>query len=373
MKKITVLNCNKFFGEFIKAVHVAAAEEGICLSKLYQAYDPVCQTIMAALVNDAISHGCNYSVMGTKPLWSICHTIRNQLDVRLQRMAHFGMIHVLAQGRKGGSVEHKPLKMTINPLVMKVLTEPEIRASERKVVVAMLVALGMGRYGYGDNKKRQGFESDCYYTEAEPAPLEMPFLTATEKLSEIMRQTCSIEAKKTEDREYWQAMERLFVKGSRDVWVMGQVKSGRGLGDPNWYSTQPTQMAATAKKERNELAKTFRQYGGAIAAIAWTVFTHYQVEKDAKGKMVFSSDMPHQQFCTDDKKPSQFVKNFNALLKDPHFKKRCTTEYLSFAEKLRPIFGDSFDVGPFDGDLPSSKIGYELGSSGATLEDMSPV
>lgn len=175
-------------------------------------------------------------------------------------------------------------------------------------------------------------------------------------------------AEKTKNRIYWAEKSERFVKGAARVWQVFQGYRGYGTALPNWFGENLSPMAV---KERRELEKTFQQYGGRITATAWYVFTGGIVEKDEKGNRVYNPELPHIQFASIDRKPSQFAKHFNAILADEGFKKLSTVGYHGEIETMfKRVYGDALEILPRDGRSEFDLLGYYFGQTSPTANEV---
>lgn len=175
-------------------------------------------------------------------------------------------------------------------------------------------------------------------------------------------------AEKTKDRMAWNERSDRFVKGAARVWQVFQSNHGYGIAMPNWYGET---LSPTAAKERREIVNLYQQYGGKIVATAWWIFCGGQVKTDDHGKRVYDPNLPHIQFASVDRKPSQFAKHFNAIMMDENFKTISTTGWAGEMEKtFKRVYGDSLEVPARDGRSDFDLLGYYFAQSSPTIGEV---
>lgn len=157
----------------------------------------------------------------------------------------------------------------------------------------------------------------------------------------------------------WRERSDLWVTGSAELWVQAQSLLGMGASRPNWEGPIGL-LSPTAKRERSELVKTYQSFGGRITGLAWYIFCCGIPQRDKYGKLLYSPDEPHRQFITVDRKPSQFTKHFNAIMKDPEFLKIAKEDFTKFKIILQKYFGGVLDVSP-RGRSEIDLLGFTLG------------
>jgi hypothetical protein len=175
-------------------------------------------------------------------------------------------------------------------------------------------------------------------------------------------------AEKTKNRIYWAEKSERFVKGAARIWQVMQSARGYGSALPNWCGEN---LSPTTARERRELEKIFQQYGGRITATAWWVFCGGIVQKDDKGNRIYNPEIPHIQFASIDRKPSQFTKHFNAILCDEGFKRFATTGFTDELQAMyKRVFGDSFEILPRDGRSEFDLLGFYFGQTSPTVDEV---
>jgi hypothetical protein len=334
---------------------------------IQDAVDPVAQSVLMFAYNEAASSHDKTCRLSSAHIANLCLTKRYWVRKAVEGLARVGILHVLNGWKNDGSKERLPWQITINPLVIATIGSGS-RPVERRATIAHLADLAIARTVL--DWKVQGFEYDCKFGSEELVPPDEIEVSTTDKLLSMIEGATEADLVKARERERWAKLNEAFVNGCATIWSTHQGARGFGYVEPNWKGS-PGGLAPAARKERTELTKTFQQYGGAITGILWELYCSYEHSYDKNGKLVYDVDRPHQQYTTTDKKPSQFAKHFNALLRDPITLVRFTDEYQHRYEKLKPLFKDAIDAQPLDGSLPSIKLGYELGSSGSNLGQLS--
>lgn len=188
------------------------------------------------------------------------------------------------------------------------------------------------------------------------------------KFDDLAKKVETEKADKTRERLAWNERSDRFLDGAARMWQVFQAKHGFGTATPNWVGDK---LSPTAAKERREIVNIYQQYGGKITATAWWVFCGGQVKTDDHGKRVYDPNLPHIQFASVDRKPSQFAKHFNAIVMDGTFKTISTTGWAGDIETtFKRVFGDSLEVSPRDGKSDFDMLGYYFGQSAPTMNEV---
>ena len=229
--------------------------------------------------------------------------------------------------------------------------------------IKQFLAKGIERLNYeGD---LQGFTVDVPLGDEEPkeATQQQPENDddAEEKLNELIAQTNEDKAKKQREASEWRRKGDAFVNGASKLWIFAQSQMGHGTAHPNWGGDRKL-LSPGASRERQELVKIFQQYGGKTAALAWYVFAGGVPDLDENtGRPKFTLVAPHRQFASQDKRPSQFAKYFNAILQDKFFKDFATKTWEATEPALRSYFPDTIDQEPRDLMDGQVRAGVEFG------------
>lgn len=357
---------SRFFSELSKAVDKEASGHKDLSVKESDLCDGISKEILILLGDKVDDEGFVY--LASSQIAALVNSTRWRVRARVIALARYGVLRVITNWRDDGSKKRMPWRLEINPMVVKILTGGrEVRSTERRTVTSYLAGLGINRLYVEEDL--QGFEHDCLFGSAEPLEADEVEEDAATRIADLMRDSDERAAAKVEDREYWRRNEDEFLAGAAALWINGQIATTGNRSQPIWYG-KASELPKQAREQRNEILKTYRLWGGRITGIALAVFNGLMPELDKKGNVAFKIDKPHQQWSTLDKKPSHFTKHFDSLKNDPIFKRFTTTEYEMTVQGLRPYFKTSFDVQPQDGSSPSSKLGYELGSSGVTVEEV---
>ena len=335
------------------------------------AFDPIGESIMWLVVSEAQKEGGLQARLSSYTMAKILRSTRNRIRCRLKKLCRFGLVRIETAWRNDGTRKKKTQLISINPVVGQ-LMEPGTKPSVFTTVSKHLVGIGLARLEYEEDV--QGFETDCLYGEPEP-PREdgMEYINDDARLDALVAAESADKAQKVRDQMLWRDRDKDFVSGCARIWVFGQSEMGRGTARPNWAGDIKN-MPSQAMRERRELTKTFRQYGCRTASLAWYIFACGVPAMDEKtGKPQFDLTVPHRQFATIDRKPSQFTKHFNAILKDAYFIQIAKKGWQTIGSKLHEIYGDIIDVGPEDGEAEKDKIGFTIGSNDVELGDVNAV
>lgn len=152
------------------------------------------------------------------------------------------------------------------------------------------------------------------------------------------------EAVKREQNKEQRIREGFFVQGCAELWQIMQARAGMGQEPPAWSAQKISDMPDEQRRQRATLVKVFRLYGGQKAAVAWQKFCGAQPERDQKGRLVFNPARAFAQYSSPDKKPSDFGKHINLILSEAHGRQWFTDQ--DNLQKLRELYGESFDAGP---------------------------
>jgi len=288
-----------------------------------------------------------------RQLSHILGTKINRLRRRLLLMARFGIIKMISPWRDDDTGLREIGTIYINPSLYASLV---INKSVvlRKMLVTKLVKLGIERLDEEDDT--QGFNHTCLYGREEP---HKSADRAEVQLINMMDREDKAKADKARTDALWRERSDLWVTGSAELWVQAQSLLGMGASRPNWEGPIGL-LSPTAKRERSELVKTYQSFGGRITGLAWYIFCCGIPQRDKYGKLLYSPEEPHRQFITVDRKPSQFTKHFNAIMKDPEFLKIAKEDFTKFKIILQKYFGGVLDVSP-RGRSEIDLLGFTLG------------
>jgi len=285
------------------------------------------------------------------------YTGRKKVRIRLEKLANCSLLNV----HNAWSAEKnrkRPMEILINPMLVNVVT-PGVNPTLRKAAVKQFIATGIRRLEYAD-EKIQGFTSDVLFGQVETG--DWTGEQAELKLEDVIKKEDFEKAERIKQNSEWRKMDAIFVQGAADLWVYGQVACGYGKSRPNWEG-DVSSLSTTMKRERRELTQAFQQYGCRITALAWYIFTGGKAAVNPEtGRPEFTIVSPHRQFASIDKKPSTFVKHFNAILKDSLFIELATSKWTTIEPMLVSYFSNIFGQGPRDGD-EYSKTGIIIGQN----------
>lgn len=257
----------------------------------------------------------------------------------LKSLANFGLICCHSEETEGRKLNYQ---IKVNPTIVGIVTIVGF-TKNYKAVITHIAKQGIIRKARFDSPI-QGFRIDTRFGDRE---LEVEPYNAEKEILKISRDQSEKKAKQEEDIQAWRALSNEFAHGCAKVWVMAQSAQGFGSAMPNWALEDcPSKVRA----ERSELIKTFKQYGGRVTALAWMLFCGGITEVDENGKIKYSINCPHRQFVTSDKKPSQFSKNFNSILKDPILHEWARNEWAVYYILLKEIYSTSLDTPPKQGE-----------------------
>jgi len=247
-------------------------------------------------------------------------------------------------------------KIYLNPTIHACLTYVDYTRN-LNTLVKHYVSMGINRSEH--ERPLQGFRSDIPYGHMEVEGGEV--IKADQEVTRIVARHDEKKAVQEEDRQKWRVLGSDFVDGASKVWRMAQSAVGNTTDIPIW-ATDLSTIPPTGRKERNELIKIFQTYGGRVTALAWCIFCGGLTELDQFGKPVFDIKAPHRQWVSWDKKPSQFSKHFNSVLKDPETVNWAKTKWKNLYPVLKKLFGDCMETSP--------KMGDDLILSGLEFEEI---
>lgn len=238
---------------------------------------------------------------------------RAQVRSRLKLLACYSLITVeMTIGTK--------LTIKINPVLLYMLGHKN-KVSKSGIAAYVGQCAKKAHDRLQRNAAYQGFGCvDCDYgaTEALDAPLDAQaeIVNAMHRVEAKAEATKQSKADKQKEAFFWKRKSDEFVDGAAKVWSYCQARAGYADSRPMW-SFASNELSATARRERQELVKTFQCYGGVITALAWGAFCSGRTDIDPNTQRpTYSHTEPHRQFVTTDRRPSQFVKYFNAILAD---------------------------------------------------------
>lgn len=262
-----------------------------------------------------------------------------EVDQSLKRLSNYSLITCQAETTERRRLNYQ---IKLNPTIYGIIMLTGFTKSYKQII-SHIVKFGIRRK-YKFETPMQGFRIDTLFGEYE---LESEPYNAEKEILKIAEEQSIEKKKREEDVQSWRALSNEFVKGCSTIWVIAQSAQGNGSALPNWALDDcPTKVRA----ERNELIKTFKNYGGRVTALTWMLFCGGITEVDENGRIKYSITCPHRQFVTSDKKPSQFTKNFNSLLKDPILHEWANNEWICYYPLLKEHYGSSLDTLPKQGD-----------------------
>ena len=265
---------------------------------------------------------------------------RKQVRHRLYVLARFSLVRVEYQWANHNQDLRSESIIEANPAVRHLLGPGRLSVQRRAFITGVVKRAVQRAQKYDDDV--QGFRVDCRFGVREPDNGPM---CGAEALAGLMDELDDKKALEARMRAEWREITDIFVAGASSLWVWAQIQFGYGSAVPNWAMGQSV-ISAGARQERGQLAKTFQSYGGRVAGLAWYVFVGGIPQLDQNGKPVFTLVEPHRQYATIDRKPSQFAKHFNAILKDDIFKKLATEGWASFRPKLQEHFKGALSMPP---------------------------
>lgn len=248
---------------------------------------------------------------------------RYTLTRRLQLLARYAVLKVETGIFETNGQRRASNRVLLNPLLLEALKD----GAERMSLVKALVAVGLWRGDGGSDL--QGFHSHVPFGNNEPVlkpGLKLSsdvgselFNLAGEKAKEVPAEMAK--RAKAAEREATRARHNDWVTRAGTLWTAAQVAAGRmkatDKAAPAWVLAQ----TGTLKKERDELAKLLEAYGGMRTGMAWMYFCTQHAMLGPDDKPIFRLDIPHVQYVSVDKKPTQFAKHFSAILGDKFFQK----------------------------------------------------
>jgi hypothetical protein len=354
--KFKIYLIRSFFHNMHKAVRKLERYED-------QAFDPISMEILYIVMNEQYKHCGDPITMSTYQLANLTCASRHRIRSRLLRLCRYGLVKCISGWSDSEINKRKPLQIEVNPMLAEVLV-PKVNQPTIRTAVNHFVSLGISRLEY--EKDLQGFDTDCEYGKEESGP-KKDFKETTEKLNNLVRLENKVEANKREERFYWKVKSDDFVKCSSKVWSTIMAKNGFGSSKPNWDGDN---ISPAATKERRELVKTFQQYGGRITALAWWIFVGGSPIIDDNKRPKYLPQIPHRQFVSSDKKPSQFAKHFNAILQDKYFIDASKGNWKDTSKFLESWYGEILHIGSRDMETTYDKLGYSFGDMGPNLGEI---
>ena len=327
--------------------------------------DPHSECAMVHLLEKSVKEESNVHKISSYYLSKAIGSTRWKIRARQKILCSFGFIECYSDKWQGVN-RRSTATIKINPLLLEAI-KTGIKASIKAEAVKYFCNLGIRRLQYDTDI--MGFDYDMPFGE-NPDGTETSYEPSepnSEMLNRLVENSSEKKAKKAKDDAQWRDYSERFVNGAADIWTKTQTKLGYGTSKPSWCGTTST-LSDMAKKEKRELVKIFQQYGGKITSLAWYVFCALRTEKDEKGKVVYDDKNPHQQFVFADKRPTQFAKNFNSVIHDPHFIKFSRESWDEVANFMKENFDYTLDLEPRYGDSTRDKIGYNFGDKGPYLK-----
>ena len=278
---------------------------------------------------------------------------RQKIRTRLQLLSRFGLIRVtwinINQKLRGRS------KIEINPIIRHIVNE-RVSLIQKKKYISHLIDMGQRRTEDYDEHV-QGFRYDTRFGSLEKeSAIEQ---TIERELLSHLDHSDDEKKRKQQDNLEWKERGDIFIDGASKLWRDGMINKGFGSAIASW-SGQVNNLGPSDRTQRNELIKLFERYGGRVTALAWALFCGAITEIDNNGNPSFTLSRPHAQYVTIDRKPTQFAKHFNAILKDPDFIMMATKEWASSYEALKKYFLGSIDIFPRDGSSDEMLAGIEF-------------
>jgi len=313
-------------------IQLSVAHKAFAVSAAFNAYDYVLlDYFLGEIDKTTCEFGTSVYLLASE-LW----IPESEVISSLRRLSNFGLIHCYSENRKLN------YQIKINPTIHSIITIVGF-TKNYKSVISHYCTVGMDRL-HKYESPMQGFRVDTLFGDLE---LEAEPISAEKEIVKITQIKSDDKAKREVDNQMWRALANEFISGCARIWVMAQSAQGFGSAHPNWAMEDcPTKVRA----ERNELIKTFKQYGGRVTALSWMLFCGGITEVDDNGKVKYSINCPHRQFVTSDKKPSQFTRNFNSILKDQILHEWANNEWKVYYILLKDIFLTSLDAPPKQGD-----------------------
>lgn len=223
----------------------------------------------------------------------------------------------------------------------------------------------------------QGFRSDVSVGTVEakiefgPQGKEVDEDAVLNTLAESISKEDIEKGQKLKENQRWKEYGDAWVGVAKDIWVNCNTRKGRGSELPIWYG-DTANMPAMACKERRELTKTLEKFGGKISVLAWFVYCGSYPRLDQKNKPVFDPNMPHTQWTGVDKRPSVFVKYFDAIIKDKNF--HALAQRSDILDVMKENYGELIgNIPPKDGGSELSAIGYIIGGMKDDIPTAPPI
>lgn len=337
-----------------------------CIKKYHferAAFDGLSGMLLYIIMNDSIGKGKDHSRFSRSHLAKLCRTSPKKIRVRLLALARFGLIKVETPWRDDGSGLRDTMMTYPNPILERLLgNDPYTR--RKAPVLAHYCDMGIRRLDYDNDV--QGFLVDCAYGSKEPQGGEP--VKAEKILDDVLSKDDDAKARRERINQTWREYADQFVVGCAEIWVRSQAYLGYGISRPNWEG-QTSSLSPSARRERMELVRTFEAYGCKATALGWYIFVGGIADVDKYGKPNFSIFAPHRQFVTIDKKPSQFAKHFNAIIKDDVFLQYAKKDWEQVKQMLDMHFSGILDVGPKN-DSEFSKLGFGIGNGKIDTDDI---
>lgn len=249
-----------------------------------------------------------------------------RLEEHLKTLAMAGVLNVY----KNTGALRNATEYELNPKLISALS-PGMKVDEFNGLVKYLVGMFMLRIESDDI---QGFRRTVPYGTVEPKTAltmdEIEGMSFDEKAilqaySANVKMTIAAERKKqaVEERLEKQRVNRSLVSVAATVWVKGQIAAGRmnpaAPFRPSWDGNF-RELIDSDRAEFKALLSVFEMIGTRTAGIAWRYFCGGNAI-EGKDNFKVSREIPHFQYTTVDKKPTQFAKHINAILIDSEFKK----------------------------------------------------
>jgi len=311
---------------------LAVAHKSLMLGSSFNAYDYILMDhFFGEIDKKTYEFGTSVYIL-SNDLWIPPDEVMSSL----QRLANFGLICCFSEHHRFN------YQIKINPTIHSIITIVGF-TKNYKSVMSHFCKMGLDRLHKYDSPS-QGFRVDTRFGEGEP---ETEPFNAEKEIVKITQIRSDDKAKREVDNQLWRSLANEFIAGCAKIWVMAQSAQGFGSAQPNWAIED---CPAKVRAERNELIKTFRQYGGRVTALSWMLFCGGITEVDENGKVKYSINCPHRQFVTSDKKPSQFTRNFNSILKDQILHEWANNEWKVYYILLKDIYLTSLDAPPKQGD-----------------------
>lgn len=318
------------------------------------AFDLISIELITLIYEGVKQSGGDFCRISSSMFGKLTKSSAAKVDVRLRHLARYGLIRCESPWRNDGSGLRANLVTYPNPIIMALLGIDKM-TRHKAPVIQHYVKMGLGRLDQETDV--QGFRTDCAYGYPEPES-QGGALEAGEGLIRMIAGADEEKARKDAENSLWRERDGSFVSGAANIWVFAQSQFGNGQSRPNWEG-ELTQLSPGARKERMELTKTFQRFGGRASALAWFVFVGGIADLDERGNPRFSLIDPHRQYVTIDKKPSQFAKHFNSILKDKIFIEIATKQWGSYNSELSRYFGEAI-LFPPRYETEYSLLGFEF-------------